>query len=137
MDKTKLLEAKASFCLFKELDFEHALVVLKKTNKDIDWLTTKFYDYLHDTCFHANNVDVINLIYTHIFDTAAEELEKHGINIIDMNFSIYGNYLDTQFDFFYDSVENLNDEIKYNKTIIKNLKPETVFFLEAVGIKED
>jgi len=130
----KLLEAKAKFCPFKELDFKHVLTVLKEINKDVDWLVTKIYNHLHDTCFHIDSIDIVLFIYIHIFDTAAEELEKHGINIIDMNFNIYGNYLDTQFDFFSDSVEELNDEIRYSALSYKDLEPETVFFLEAVGI---
>ena len=130
----KLLEAKAKFCPFKEMDFKHALTILKEIKKDIDWLVTKFYDHLHDTCIHANSIDIVNFIYIHIFDTATEELAKYNINIVDMNFSVYGNYLDTQFDFFTDSVEELNDEIRYSALSYKDLEPETVFFLEAVGI---
>lgn len=135
--ESKISNYHANLVPFGSLDIERAISVAQSVGEDEYWASERVQEAL-ELGIKLNDIDPVYVVYDAIFQEAKSEIYNlTGVYIDDFNSNcqVYGNFLDTQFDYSSDFTDELKELLVSSGIKEEQLSSKITFFLEELEIE--
>ena len=135
--ESKISNYHANLVPFGSLDIERAISVAQSIGEDEYWASERVQEAL-ELGIKLNDIDPVYVVYDAIFQEAKSEIYNlTGVYIDDFNSNcqVYGNFLDTQFDYSSDFTDELKELLVSSGIKEEQLSSKITFFLEELEIE--
>lgn len=135
--ESKILNYHANLVPFGSLDIERAISVAQSIGEDEYWASERVQAL--ELGIKLNEIDPVYVVYDAIFQEAKSEIYNlTGVDIENefrSNCQVYGNFLDTQFDYSSDFADELKELLETSGIKEDQLSSKATFFLEELEIE--
>lgn len=135
--ESKISNYHANLVPFGNLDIERAISVAQSIGEDEYWASERVQEAL-ELGIKLNEIDPVYVVYDAIFQEAKSEiynLTDVDIDDFNSNCQVYGNFLDTQFDYSSDFADELKELLVTSGIKEDQLSSKITFFLEELEIE--
>lgn len=136
--ESKISNYHANLVPFGSLDIERAISVAQSVGEDEYWASERVQEAL-ELGIKLNDIDPVYVVYDAIFQEAKSKIYNlTGVDIeneFKSNCQVYGNFLDTQFDYSSDFADELKELLVSSGIKEEQLSSKTTFFLEELEIE--
>ena len=136
--ESKISNYHANLVPLGSLDIERAISVAQSIGEDEYWASERVQEAL-ELGIKLNEIDPVYVVYDAIFQEAKSEIYNlTGVDIeseFNSNCQVYGNFLDTQFDYSSDFADELKELLVTSGIKEEQLSSKITFFLEELEIE--
>lgn len=133
-----ILDLYTSILPYGRLDMEHLANFLENSEIEIDDFSEYLESYCEETESNLIETDLNYVAYEYLLQQARNEIEElTGKDIVNdttkQDLYVYGNYIDTQYDFSDETTEEIKEWLKdINK---ESMSKQLIAFLEYINIE--
>ena len=136
--KSKISNYHFNIVPFGSLDIERAISVAHSVGENEYWASERVQEAL-ELGIKLKDIDPVYVVYDAIFQEAKSEIYNlTGVDIegeFNSNCQVYGNFLDTRFDYKWDFKDELKKLLVKSRIKEDQLSSKTTFFLEELEIE--